>query len=336
MDVCPREDCCSVPLPGHRPTPWEFIDRAARALGLAAVGVAGAARIPDEAARAYDAWIAAGRHAGLAYAERHRGARLDPRGREIVDGATAIVCAALPYGLGATRDGLWRFVAAHARGRDYHVTMRAKLTRLAEEICARFPGARCRAFVDTAPIPERTWAARAGVGEIGANGALSVPGVGPRVVLGEIVCAGVPAPAHGAEIAHVDPCRGCGACLAACPTGALVAPRTIDCGRCLSYHTIENARGEIPPDVARAAKLVFGCDACVAACPREEPRSATCGLDPPPSPCPDTVDLPGVAAMEEGALVRLIAGTCLERTGPAAIRRNARMVLSHGRASGIA
>lgn len=326
-----REDRCDPLPPDDGPSPWGFLGRAARSRGFAAAGVAPAAGVPSPASAAYRAWLAAGRHAGMAFAGRGLGQRFDPRREEIVGGATAVVSAALPYGEGAARSGIWRHVAAHARGRDYHATVRERLSLLAADVVARFPGARCRVFVDTAPILERTWAALAGVGSIGANGALFVPGVGPRVVLGEIVCAGTPAPSP-AGAADPDPCTGCGACLAACPTGALAAPGVVDCRLCLSFHTIENTRSPIPEAVARHAALVFGCDACVSACPRAARPEPACGLEPPPVACPDGIGLGEIPAMDGPALSRLIAGTCLERTGAAVIGRNARIVLAARRA----
>jgi epoxyqueuosine reductase len=327
MTTAEREDRCEKPLPGNAPPPWDFLGEIARRLGFAAAGVAPAGAVPPAAAIAYDSWLARGLHADLAFAARGREPRRDPRHEGIVGGATAVVCVALPYGSGATDAGLWRHVAAHARGRDYHATIRSRLTALASEIAARFPGARHRSFADTAPLPERTWAVIAGIGSIGANGALFVPGTGPRVVLGEIVLSSVPVPDVRGEPLEPDPCRRCGACAAACPTGALLEGGLVDCRSCVSYHTIENPRGEVPPAVRSSVRLVFGCDACTAACPRANAVEPACALEPPPRTGPDGVDLARIAEMPDAALAPIIGGTCLERTGAAAIRRNARFAI---------
>jgi epoxyqueuosine reductase len=324
MTGCPREERCASSMPGHAPPPWDFLGPAAHRLGFAAVGIAPAGKVPQDAIARYDAWLSGGYNADLAFAARWRGPRTDPRHPGIVEGATAVISAALPYGSGATSAGLWRHAAAHARGLDYHLTMRSRLALLAAEIASRFPGTRYRLFADTAPVSERTWAVTAGVGSLGANGALFVPGVGPRVVLGEIVVAAAPRP--DAPVAPVDPepCRGCGACVAACPTGALREGGVVDCRSCLSYHTIENTRRELPLEIQREVRLVFGCDACTVACPRANAIDERCALEPPPRPPRDGVDLAQIAGMSDVALAPLIEGTCLERTGAAAIRRNAR------------
>jgi epoxyqueuosine reductase len=314
---------CGTPLPGHRPPPWGFLGAAAHRLGFAAIGVAPAGEADAAAIARYDDWLARGFGTGLAFAERWREVRRDLRHPGIVAGATAVVSAALPYGSGAARSGLWRHVAAHARGRDYHPTVRDRLALLAREIAARFPGARYRLFADTAPIAERAWAVSAHVGAIGANGALSVAGVGPRVVLGEIVLAAVPAVAPAGALPSAEPCTGCGACVAACPTGALREGGLVDCRACLSYHTIENTTGELPAEIRGEVRLVFGCDACTSACPRADAARERCALEPPPYLGPDDLDPEGIARMPDAELSRLLAGTCLERTGAAAIRRNA-------------
>ena len=312
-----------MPLPGNAPPPWDFLGPAARRLGFAAAGVAPAGEVPPEAIARHDGWVAHGYNAALSFAARWRGPWRDPRHPGIVEGATAVVSAALPYGSGATDAGIWRHAAAHARGLDYHVTMRSRLALLAAEIAARFPQARYRLFADTAPIPERTWAVMAGVGAVGANGALFVQGIGPRVVLGEIILAAAPAPSSPDDLVGPEPCRGCGACVAACPTGALLEAGVVDCRSCLSYHTIENTSRDVPHAVRRAMHLVFGCDACTTACPRANASDERCELEPPLRSCPDGVDLAQIAEMPDVALAPLIEGTCLERTGAATIRRNA-------------
>jgi epoxyqueuosine reductase len=246
--------------------------------------------------------------------------------------AAAVVSAALPYGSGATRAGLWRHVAAHSRGRDYHATLRDRLTVIAAEISARFPTSALRVVVDTAPLAERTWAVLAGIGALGGNGALFVPGSGSRVLLGEIIVAAVPPPIAATGDRPDDPCRGCGRCVAACPTGALRAGGFVDCERCLSYHTIENVRGPVPDAVRAATRLVFGCDACTDACPRNAAAEDRCGLEPPPRAGAPFLALTRIAAMPEAELAALVEGTCLARTGAATLRRSAAHAVAARRA----
>jgi epoxyqueuosine reductase len=156
------------------------------------------------------------------------------------------------------------FVARYARGRDYHKLLK----RLAHELCDRIrevhPGLRARTLVDTAPLSERSLAARSGLGWIGRNGSLIVPGWGSYVVLTEILCDLDLPP----DPPHPGGCGDCRACLAACPTGAFKAEKLLDARRCLSYHSIEN-RGEVPADIRLAwGNRVFGCDSCQEVCPQ--------------------------------------------------------------------
>lgn len=319
-------------LPGHRDETWSFLGDAARQLGFVAVGTAPTGPVLDAARETFEAWIADGRNASMRYLDRHRDQRCDPRHPGIVDGAAVVICTALPYAAGATAGGLWDHVAAHARARDYHATVRERLEALARTIEVRFPNCRWRAFVDTGPLLERTWATVAGLGGIGRHGGLIVPGTGARVVLGELVCARVPAIAVPPPRPRFGTCDGCDLCVTACPTGAIGSDGTIDARRCLSYQTIEDRGPLPPPEIERAARLVFGCDECTAACPLER-GDVDCGLDPPPEQGPPVMDPSAIAAADPEGLASLIAGTCLERTGAETIRRNARAVAARMRAA---
>jgi len=204
--------------------------------------------------------------------------------------------------------------------------MGGRLGGIVRAIHARFPGTISRVFVDTAPVMERTWAVAAGLGGLGKNGALIVPGVGSRVVLGEIVCSNVPEPEY-VEVASVrGPCLECGACVDACPTGALVPSGMVDCNRCVSYHTIENTRAPIPSNVSSAMTLIFGCDLCIDACPLNRVADR-CELDPPSDRGPDSMTPQDASEAPDEILVGMFRGTCLERTSIETIRRNARLLV---------
>jgi epoxyqueuosine reductase len=311
----------------HRPDPWSFLGGLGAGLGLAGIGVAPAAPVAAEAAAAYRAWLDAGLHGGLDYSRRNLAERLDPRQPRIHPRSAAVISIALPYGQGAAATGIWRHVAAHARSCDYHLAVRRALFAVDRAVRERFPRARTRRLADTAPVMERWWASACGLGFIGRHGGLVIPGHGARVVLGEIIAADVPAPEPGAALPRFAGCGDCRACLDACPTGALVEPGLVDCRRCLSFHSVENPGGPVPDEVSREMTLIFGCDACTAACPLEIGRS--CALEPPPNPGPPDLDPPGLAALPDNAVAELIRGTALERTGAAALRRNAALVASN-------
>ena len=154
-------------------------------------------------------------------------------------------------------------VARYARGRDYHKVLKRKCHRLMDRLRGldrRFAG---RAFVDSAPVMERSLAAASGVGWIGKSGCLYVPGRGSYVLLCEIV-SNLPLAADSPAACR---CDGCGACAKACPTAAIAGGGLVDARRCISYLTIEH-RGDIPRELwALMGTRIFGCDRCQEACP---------------------------------------------------------------------
>jgi len=154
-------------------------------------------------------------------------------------------------------------VAGFAHGRDYHKVLKKRCERLMERIAGLAPNFSGRAFVDSAPIMERSLAVQAGVGFIARNGCLVSPGLGSYVLLCEIVC-NLDLPP---DKPIADKCDDCGRCVAACPTGALGHDGLVDARRCVSYLTIEN-RGTIATEFwRRIGTRVFGCDACQRVCP---------------------------------------------------------------------
>jgi len=316
-------------LPGNRPDPWGFLGDLGSILGVFAIGVAPAGPVPRNVADHYLAWLGSGAHGSLDYAARNLAERRDPGQPRIQPRAAAVVSLALPYGGGALNEGIWRHVAAHARGADYHPTVRRVLETVYRAVRTVFPGARGRCLVDTAPVMERWWAVACGLGFIGRHGGLVVPGRGTRVVLGELIVAGVLAPAAGPMAGRFSGCGDCRACIDACPTGALNKAGLVDCRLCLSFHSGENTAGTIPPEVAREMTSLFGCDLCTSACPLE--ADDTCALDPPPVPGPRDLDPASLLEMPGAGLARLIGDTALERAGVAAIRRNARLVCERHR-----
>ncbi len=303
--------------------PWDFLRALARRHGFAAIGVAPAGRLPAEVTERYRGWIEARSHADMSYLARYEAQRFNVRDPRILVGADAVIVAALPYGPGALDTGLWKNVAAHARGRDYHVTVRERLEKLAEMITDRFPGSRSRTFVDTAPVMERTWALLAGVGHLGRNGMVIVPEIGCNVVLGEIILSGVPVPPGCDPPPPFDLCEDCDLCVAACPTGALKKTAVVDASRCLSYWSIEQNKQELPMSIAARMTQIFGCDQCTSVCPHNQPNAPS-GLELPPETGPVSID--ELITMDYATIYELIAETPLERTGAEAIVRNAKAV----------
>jgi epoxyqueuosine reductase len=232
--------------------------------GFARVGVAPAD--PVEHAELFRIWLTAGYHADMTYLEQNVETRLNPQ--KLLDDAKSVICLAVSYAPGFNETDTDAFVARYARGRDYHKVLKKRAQVLCDRIREAEPSFSGRAFVDTAPVAERSVAVAAGLGWIGRNGSLIIPGLGSYVLLAEIVC-NLPLPP---DEPRPNGCGDCTKCMAVCPTGAIVAERTVDARRCLSYQTIEN-RGDIPTDLwPLAGHCIFGCDACQAICPHNRRR----------------------------------------------------------------
>lgn len=179
----------------------------------------------------------------------------------------SVICLAASYvppAADETQNGYESaLVARYARGEDYHRVLRRRCLALIEAIRQIEPTFVGKAFVDSAPVMERSLAAAAGLGWIGCNGCLFVPGAGSFCVLAEIFC-NLPLEAEEPMSCRCGDCR---ACVAACPTGALKEDGLVDARLCISYLTIEH-RGRIDPALSGAdGRALFGCDACQEVCP---------------------------------------------------------------------
>jgi epoxyqueuosine reductase len=234
----------------------------ARSLGFDVVGFT-RADVPLEADfERYEAFVDAEMHGEMKWLAEAREARRRLDRDTILDGAKTVVCVAKRYQRSGEDAGLARHIARYARGRDYHRSLRRKVRQLAAHI--RTFGAKARPMMDEEPLLERAWAVRAGLGFIGKNGMLIVPGIGSMVLLGEV------ATTLDLEADTADPeerCGRCTACLDACPTKAFVKPFVLDPRRCISYLTIES-RSPIPVELREAVgEHLFGCDDCQTVCP---------------------------------------------------------------------
>lgn len=316
-------------LPGYRPAGWEFLCNTRYLKGFVAMGVLPAGPIPHIAAAKFNSWVEQDYHASMSYMRKKIDIRYNFAHPNILPSASAVVVAAIPYGKGVESSGIWKHVAKFARGRDYHKTMKKKLKQLAECIKNQFPKAVCRIFVDSAPIMERTVALLAGLGTLGKNGAILVDGVGPSVLLGEIVCANVPCPPLSAIPTSIfTRCGNCTLCIDACPTNAIVAPGTIDARRCLSYWSIE---APSTPSGVVASNLIqiFGCDICTSVCPHNVESMSSLEAATSHVEMPQT--LTELLRLDEPMIKEVLYGTALCRTGVEKLKDNARVLLENMR-----
>jgi epoxyqueuosine reductase len=298
-----------------------LVKAAARRAGFHACGIARAAPL-DPAP--LDRMLARGFEADMAWLRTQREARLDPS--RLLPGARSVVVVALSYHAGEAPPAAEGEIARYARGRDYHAVMKRKLAAVVAELAERDPAARAFASSDIAPVMEKAWAERAGVGWVGKNGCLITEAHGSWVVLGTILLDRELEP----DAPHPERCGSCEACLPACPTRAIPEPGLVDARRCISFWTIER-RGEIPPDVAGGlGRWVFGCDECQTVCPwnRALAPSADPGLAPRPGQ--DALPVDEVLALGEDEYRRRFYGTSLARARYDGLLRNA--LLAAGRA----
>jgi epoxyqueuosine reductase len=221
------------------------IEEEALRLGFSACGFAKAELVSDGVVGVLDNWTAQGHHAGMGYMERNRHLRIDPT--LLVPGCRTLIVVALNYYPKQLLPKEGYQIAYYAYGKDYHRVVKDKLYQLLIHIKSCVPGVEGRAFCDTAPLLERYWAVKAGLGTIGRNRQLIIPDMGSYFFLGVLA---VTAEINDTkkERSGSDICLDCDRCLKACPTGALTVDG-IDCRRCLSYLTIEH-RGDIPDDIA--------------------------------------------------------------------------------------
>jgi epoxyqueuosine reductase len=291
----------------------------ARAEGLHLVGVARAG--PASGAAALERWLAAGMHGEMAYMERTAAVREDPR--LLLPGCRSVVAVAISYHTAhplstEPREPGRVWVSRYAWGRDYHRLLKRRLIRLGRWLARQCPGASWRAAVDTAPLLEREWAARAGLGWIGKSTSLINRRLGSELFLGALLTdielePNEPVPSH---------CGRCTACLDACPTGALVAPGVLDARRCISYLTIEH-RSPIPePLRPRIGTMIAGCDICQEVCPWT--RRAPAGLSPELEPSPHRYSpwLELMESLDEDAYREWRRASPLGRISFAQMRRN--------------
>jgi epoxyqueuosine reductase len=320
----------------------ERVRAEARALGFDAVAIARLQEgegIERDFVR-YEAFVAAGMHGEMGWLARYREVRARLDGEGILPGARSVVCVARRYQRPAgeeAKDGpTAKAVARYARGRDYHGFMRRRLRRLAtflRGLGTDEEPVQARPLCDEEPVLERAWAALAGLGFIGKNGMLIVPGLGSMVLLGEVVTTLV---CHDPAVSRLaDRCGSCTRCLEACPTQAFSSPRVLDPRRCVSYLTIEH-RGAIPPDLrAGVGDHLFGCDDCQTVCPfnagvgPHAPLSRDDGDPFTPLERWSRVRLEDLLTLDEPAWRALAEGTPLKRAGRAGLARNAAIVLGN-------
>ena len=293
----------------------------ASALGFDACGIVRAEPLKEERARLLD-WLARGYHGEMDYMARNVEKRCDPA--RLVPGSKSVVVLLLNYFSGeefpAAEETDKGLISRYAWGRDYHRVIRKKLKQLLRYINDELSPVQGRVFVDSAPVQERAWAQRAGLGWIGKNSMLVTRKWGSWVFIGELII--------DLELAYDHPeshdyCGTCTRCVEACPTQAILPDRLVDATRCISYWTIEYKKEIFPPESPRSFEnWIFGCDICQEVCPwnRKVPSHQVPDFKPDKKRLLLTRD--DWERMTEEDFKELFAGTPVMRTGLARMKRN--------------
>lgn len=239
----------------------QLIKRKAADMGFAGCGISKASFLEDEAPR-LEKWLRDGNHGTMSWMENHFDKRLDPT--LLVPGAKSVISFTLNYFPEKTQtDPESPKIAKYAYGEDYHFVIKDKLREMVEFISQEIGEVNGRAFVDSAPVLDRVWAAKSGLGWIGKHSLLLTKKSGSFFFIGELILDLELEP----DGPTTDHCGSCTACMDACPTEAITAPYVVDSNKCISYLTIE-LRDSIPESFAgEMNNWAFGCDVCQDVCP---------------------------------------------------------------------
>lgn len=223
-------------------------------------GIAKAGFLEEEAPR-LEKWLTENRHGQMQYMENHFDKRLNPT--LLVDGAKSVISLLLNYYPEQKQaEGSYK-ISKYAYGQDYHFVIKEKLKELLYSIQENIGEVGGRAFVDSAPVLDKAWAAKAGLGWIGKNSNLLSKQTGSFFFIAELIV--------DIELEYDMPttshCGSCTACIDACPTGAIIQPYVVDGSKCISYYTIE-LRDNMPMEIkGKMDEWAFGCDVCQDVCP---------------------------------------------------------------------
>lgn len=238
-----------------------WIKNRAKELGFSFVGISKADYLEEEAPR-LEAWLSNNYHGEMAYMANHFDKRLDPR--LLVPGARSVVSMLLNYSTDKSQPEGSPKISKYAYGEDYHFVIKDKLKTLMQNIQGEIGEVNGRVFVDSAPVMDKVWAAKSGIGWVGKHTNLINKEQGSYFFIAELIL-DLELEADGPVADH---CGTCTRCIDACPTEAIVEPYMVDGSKCISYFTIELKDSVIPSQwEGKFDNWMFGCDVCQEVCP---------------------------------------------------------------------
>lgn len=276
----------------------------------------------DEDARRLERWLNKGMNGSMQYMENHFDMRVDPG--KLLPGAKSIITLLLNYFPAHQQAPDAPQVAKYAYGQDYHTVIRPKLHQLLQKIREEIGEVNGRGFVDSAPVLERSWAARSGLGWIGKNGNLLNKGAGSFFFIATLIV--------DLELEYDDPfsgdyCGTCRKCIDACPTEAILDEKVVDGSKCISYFTIELKDLLIPDKMkGQFGDWLFGCDVCQDVCPWN--RFAKPSTEEAFSPIPAILDFSTAdwEDLTEESFKKIFRDSALKRSKFPGIQRNLRFI----------
>jgi epoxyqueuosine reductase len=301
-----------------------LIKNEAKKLGFMFCGIAKAGFLEEEAPN-LEKWLQSNMHGEMKYMENHFDKRLDPR--LLVDGAKSVISLGLNYFTEQQQmDPDSPKISSYAYGIDYHFVIKDKLRLLLEIITEQIGEVNGRAFVDSAPVLDRAWAKKSGLGWIGKNTNLINKNSGSFFFLAELIV--------DLELAYdiaptQDHCGTCTRCIDACPTDAIVAPYVVDGSRCISYLTIE-LKSEIPNEFkGKMDNWAFGCDVCQDVCPWN--KFSVLHSEPAFDPNPGLLDLKrnDWENITEDVFQKVFKNSAVKRTKIGGLKRNIEFLKSN-------
>lgn len=288
--------------------------------GFDQCGIAKAAPL-DEDARRLEKWLQHGFHGEMHYMSNHFELRVDPT--KLVPGAKSVITMLYNYFPEETQNSSAPKVAKYAYGEDYHLIIREKLKIFLQSIREKLGNIEGRGFVDSAPVLERSWAQKSGLGWIGKNGNLINKKMGSFFFIATLITDLELEP----DIPHAkDYCGTCSKCVDACPTEAILINKTIDASKCISYFTIELKSKDFPEDLSsKSENWIFGCDICQDVCPWN--RFSTPHQQPELQPLKELMqfDIEDWLHLDEERFKIIFKQSPLKRSGFEGIKRNLRL-----------
>ena len=292
-------------------------------LGFEFCGIAKAVRLEDDARR-LESWLNKGMHGNMKYMEKYFDLRIDPC--KLVPGARSVITLLLNYYPEENHDNNTAKISKYAYGKDYHDVIREKLNQFIDLIKLNIGEIHGRGFVDSAPVLERAWAQRSGLGWIGKNGNLINKQMGSFFFIATLI---TDLDLQTDEPFANDFCGTCTRCIDACPTDAILPGKVVDGSRCISYFTIELKDTLIPQEMkGKFENWMFGCDICQDVCPWNRFAKPTNEIEFTPLPGLFNISTKEWETMTEEKFRQLFRQSPLSRSKLKGIQRNLKFLKS--------